>query len=113
MVVGLRECSGKKDTIQLMQSQTGKVGEAQGHGGRIEWGVSEKILEGELFGDVGIGDHGLETLQVQFAIAIRIASMMVLSTICWSCWSLRLFPTIILSTRNSSPLEMSPSRSMS
>ena len=32
------------------------------------------------------------------------ASMMVLSTICYSCWSLRLLPTIIFSTMNSSPL---------
>ena len=34
------------------------------------------------------------------------AWMMVLSTICCSCVSFRLFPTIIFSTWNSSPLEM-------
>ena len=39
--------------------------------------------------------------------------MMVLSTICWSWVSLRLVPTIIFRTWNSSPLEMNPSLSMS
>lgn len=34
------------------------------------------------------------------------ALIMVLSTICWSCVSFRLLPTIIFSTWKSSPLEM-------
>ena len=37
------------------------------------------------------------------------ALMMVLSTSCYSCTSLRLLPTIILSTVKSSPFEMYPS----
>lgn len=39
--------------------------------------------------------------------------MIVLSTICCNCWSFKLFPTIIFNTKNSSPFEISPSRSMS
>jgi hypothetical protein len=39
--------------------------------------------------------------------------MMVRSTSCCSCRSVRLLPTIILSTVNSSPLVMNPSSSMS
>ena len=41
------------------------------------------------------------------------AFMIVLSTNCCNYTSLRLFPTIILSTMNSSPLEMNPSLLMS
>lgn len=41
------------------------------------------------------------------------AFITVLSTICWSCVSLRLFPTIIFRTWNSSPFDMKPSLSIS
>lgn len=39
--------------------------------------------------------------------------MIVLSTICCNCWSFKLLPTIIFNTKNSSPFEMRPSRSIS
>jgi hypothetical protein len=74
----------------------------------------------ELSADVEVLHHVLELLVGDFSIVVlrggrgtRSALMMVRSTSCWSCRSVRLLPTIILRTVKSSPLVMKPSSSMS
>ena len=48
----------------------------------------------------------LNSSKLSFPSPSLSASMIVLSTICCNCASFKLFPTIILSTRNNSPFEM-------
>jgi hypothetical protein len=85
----------------------------------IELGVSY-LVDLEFASHVQVLHHDLELLERYFAIVVltyythtRSAFIIVLSTSCCSCKSVRLFPTIIFSTVNSSPLVMKPSSSMS
>lgn len=82
--------------------------------------VGSNLADLQLAPHVQVLHHYLELLVGNLTVVVlrqptitRSAFIIVLSTSCCSCRSVRLFPTIIFSTVNSSPFVMNPSSSMS
>lgn len=82
--------------------------------------VQSNFVDLQLSSDIEVLNHEFELFIGNLSIVVlsrtrvtKSALIIVLSTNCWSWRSVRLFPTIILSTVKSSPLVMNPSSSMS
>lgn len=75
----------------------------------LEFGTNVEVLDHLL--ELIVGD--LPVVVLNYHCATKSALMIVRSTSCCSCRSVRLFPTIIFSTVKSYPFEMNPSLSMS